>query len=209
MSFKKNSRLNLDVTHRCPLECPNCQRQTSFTNYGLVPHGRDLSVVEIDMIAKHFKEVAFCGQLSDPVHHPKFNEIMGQLKDVPEVFVHNAATAKPISWYIKSWKANPKAVWIFACDGLPKDSHKYRKNQDGEKMFEIMKEATKHLLSTPVWQCIRFKYNENDIETCKKMATDNGINFIIVESSRWLSDDDPFKPTKALKSKNAVYENKV
>jgi hypothetical protein len=59
-----------------------------------------------------------------------------------------------------------------------------------------------------VWQCIRFKYNENDIEEAKKMATDNGINFIVVESSRWLTDDDPFKPTKALKSKNAVYENK-
>ena len=208
MSFKKNSRLNLDVTHRCPLECPNCQRQTSFTNYGLVPHGRDLSAVEIDMIAKHFKEVAFCGQLSDPVHHPKFNDIMSQLKDVPEVFVHNAATAKPMSWYIKSWQANPKAVWIFACDGLPKDSHKYRKNQDGVKMFEIMKEATKHLLSTPVWQCIRFSYNENDIETCKKMANNNGINFMLTESSRWLTIDDPLKPTKALISKNAVYEIK-
>ena len=208
MSFKKNSRLNLDVTHRCPLECPNCQRQTSFTNYGLVPHGRDLSVVEIDMIAKHFKEVAFCGQLSDPVHHPKFNDIMSQLKNVPEVFVHNAATAKPISWYIKSWQANPKAVWIFACDGLPKDSHKYRKNQDGVKMFEIMKEATKHLLSIPVWQCIRFSYNENDIETCKKMANNNGINFMLTESSRWLTNDDPLKPTKALISKNAVYEIK-
>ena len=101
--FKQRRRLNLDVTHRCPLECPNCQRQTSFTNNGLVPHGRDLTIKEIKMIAKFFKDVAFCGQLSDPVHHPKFNEIMKELKDVPEVFVHNAATAKPISWYIKSW----------------------------------------------------------------------------------------------------------
>ena len=55
--FKKRVRLNLDVTHRCPLECPNCQRQTSFTNHGLVPHGRDLSAIEIDMIAKHFKDI--------------------------------------------------------------------------------------------------------------------------------------------------------
>ena len=204
--FKKRRRLNLDVTHRCPLECPNCQRQTSFTNDGLVPHGRDLTLDELDMIAKHFVDIGFCGQLSDPVHHPKFNEIMKMLKDVPEVFVHNAATAKPISWYIKSWQANPKAVWIFACDGLPKDSHKYRKNQDGIKMFEIMKEAKKHLLSTPVWQYIRFKYNENDIETAKKMAEDEGLSFIQIESSRWLGDDDPFTPTNSLKSKAAVYK---
>ena len=127
--FKQRRRLNLDVTHRCPLECPNCQRQTSFTNYGLVPHGRDLTMKEIKMIAKHFVDIGFCGQLSDPVHHPRFNEIMKELKDVPEVFVHNAATAKPMSWYVKSFKANPKAVWIFACDGLPDDEPGAFRNQ--------------------------------------------------------------------------------
>ena len=73
-------------------------------------------------------------------------------------------------------------------------------------IFEIMKEAKKHLVTTPVWQCIRFNYNENDIETCKKMAEDEGLSFISVESSRWLSDDDPFMPTNALKSKNDVYK---
>ena len=73
-------------------------------------------------------------------------------------------------------------------------------------MFEIMKEAKKHLLSTPVWQYIRFKYNENDIETAKKMAEDEGLSFIQIESSRWLGDDDPFKPTNSLKSKAAVYK---
>ena len=77
--FKQRRRLNLDVTHRCPLECPNCQRQTSFTNYGLVPHGRDLTMKEIKMIAKHFVDIGFCGQLSDPVHHPKFYKILEML----------------------------------------------------------------------------------------------------------------------------------
>ncbi|BCU99057.1 MAG: hypothetical protein CM15mV25_0520 [uncultured marine virus] len=45
---------------------------------------RDLTIKEIKMIAKFFKDVAF-GQLSDPVHHPKFNEIMKELKDVQSI----------------------------------------------------------------------------------------------------------------------------
>ena len=193
--FKKRVRLNLDVTHRCPLECPNCQRQTSFTNHGLVPHGRDLSADEIDMIAKHFKDIAFCGQLSDPVHHPKFNEIMSQLKNVPEVFVHNAATAKPMSWYIKSWQANPKAVWIFACDGLPKDSHKYRINQNGEYLFNVMKTGVE-LGNDIRWQYIIFKYNENDIPEAIDLAQRHKIPIHINKSSRWSGPNDPYKPSE-------------
>ena len=36
-------------------------------------------------------------------------------------------------------EANKNAKWIFGLDGLPKDSHKYRVNQDGNKLYEMMK----------------------------------------------------------------------
>lgn len=200
MSYFKTriNNLNLDLSHRCPLECPNCQRQTAFTNKGLIPYGRDLTLNEINMITDHFKSVGFCGQLSDPVHHPRFSEILEifNKKNVGAT-IHNASTAKPISWFIKSFKAKPNARWVFACDGLPKDSHKYRKNQDGEKMFEIMKIAKQHLNTTPVWQFIIFNYNEDNIEEAKKMALENGLEFILVQSSRWRDDDgkpDPLRP---------------
>ena len=198
--FKTRTTINVDSSHRYPLECPNCQRQTAFTFKGKVPHGRDLTMIEIEKLAIHFKSFTFCGQLSDPIHHPKFPQILQRLNDlkIPEVLVHNASSAKPMSWYIKCWKANPNALWTFACDGLPKDSHKYRKNQDGEKMFEIMKESVKHLKVIPIWQYIIFNYNENDIEEAKSMANNNGIDFLLTQSSRWKDRDgkpDPFRPT--------------
>jgi hypothetical protein len=46
------------------------------------------------------------------------------------------------------------------------------------------------------WQYIVFSYNENDIEEAEKMAIDNGITFMMTESSRWLSKDDPLRPSK-------------
>jgi MoaA/NifB/PqqE/SkfB family radical SAM enzyme len=209
--FKTRSWINVDSSHRCPLECPNCQRQTAFTFKGKVVHGRDLKMDEIEKLAKHFKSFVFCGQLSDPIHHPKFPTILNRLHEleIPEVLVHNASTAKPMAWYIKSWKANPNALWTFACDGLPKDSHKYRKNQNGEKMFEIMKESIKHLNTIPIWQFIIFNYNENDIEEAKIMANSNGIDFLLTQSSRWKDRDgkpDPLLPTGKYKP---VLRNKL
>ena len=196
--FKKRLHaLNLDLSHRCPLECPNCQRQTAFTKRGLIPHGRDLTLHEMDIITDHFKSVGFCGQLSDPVHHPRFNEILELFnKKNVGVMVHSAATAKPISWFIKSFKAYPNARWVFACDGLPKDSHKYRKNQDGEKQFRRLLLAKEHLNKLPIWQMILFSYNENDLDECIKMADEAGVIFNLINSSRWYKDDgsDPLIP---------------
>ena len=64
-------------------------------------------------------------------------------------------------------------------------------------MFEIMKIAKQHLNTTPVWQFIIFNYNEDNIEEAKKMALENGLEFILVQSSRWRDDDgkpDPLRP---------------
>jgi hypothetical protein len=46
------------------------------------------------------------------------------------------------------------------------------------------------------WQYIVFSYNEDNIDEAKAMAEDNGINFMLLESSRWYSEDDALKPTK-------------
>ena len=32
---RRHKRLNIDLSHRCPLECLRCGRQRSFTNKGL------------------------------------------------------------------------------------------------------------------------------------------------------------------------------
>ena len=41
-----------------------------------------------------------------------------------------------------------------------------------------------------------FKYNENDIEEATQLARDNNIKFMLLESSRWLGEDDPLRPSK-------------
>lgn len=197
--FLRRRNVNLDITHRCPLECPRCQRFSSFTSLGLKVPGEDMPFEEFKKIVDHFTHLNFCGQVSDPVHHPKFVEFLKYIHDHPEpksASIHHASAGKPLSWYPKAFKANPKARWWFGIDGLPKDSHKYRINQDGEKLFEIMKMSREHLNQLPVWQYIVFKYNENDIDEAKAIAKDLGVEFMLVNSSRWLGPDDPYRPSK-------------
>ena len=197
ISFYRRSKkgINIDLSNRCPLECMRCQRQTNFTLEGRKVYGRDATMDEIRKLSDYFSSFNFCGQLSDPVHHPKFIEILDYLykKDI-QVTVHNASSQKPMKWYIKAFQAHPRAKWIFAIDGLPEESNMYRINQDGEKLYRVMLEAKKHLKQTPSWQFIVFSYNEHNLEKAKKMAVDEGLMFIVLHSSRWMGEDDPLRP---------------
>tara|TARA_Y100001973_G_C5181794_1_gene325337 strand:+ start:493 stop:1128 length:636 start_codon:yes stop_codon:yes gene_type:complete len=197
---RRNKGLNIDITHRCALECPRCQRQTQFRDRGKRVYGVDISLEDIKKLAAFYKCFDFCGQLSDPVHHPKFIEILAYLRSVNvKCYVHNASSAKSLDWYIKAWKANTSATWIFGIDGLPNESHKYRVNQDGEKLFKIMCESKKYLNTRSVWQYIIFNYNEDHLEEAKRMADEHDLFFIQKQSSRWLAHDDPFMPSKKFK----------
>ena len=195
--FCKRISVNLDGNHRCSLLCPNCPRQTKYTNFGKKVAGKDISMKDYDKVIKHFHHINFEGQYSDPVHHPNFLKMLKKCYDNKvHATIQHASAAKPYDWYMKAFKINPNARWRFSIDGLPKDSHKYRINQDGKKLFRIMKKCASIMKNKPSWQYIVFNYNENDIETCKQMATDIGVEFIVVKSSRWNGKDDPLMPSK-------------
>ena len=196
--FKRSNGINIDVTFRCPLECPRCQRQ-KFKDVGKKVWGYDISLDDIRKLANYFKSFSFCGQLSDPIHHPQFIEILKLLyeKNI-HVNIHNASSFKSMSWYVKAFQAHPNAKWIFGKDGLPEESCLYRKNQDGEKLFKVMVESKKYLNKPPCWQFIIFSYNEHNIEKARTMALKHQVQFMLVQSSRWLDERDPLMPKSSL-----------
>ena len=191
--------INLDISPRCTLMCPRCRRQ-EYIDAGIPIPGHDLSITDFKKILKHFRRILFCGQVSDPIIHPKFHEFL-ELSVLPiyspsHITVATAASHRPISWYKKAFELNPKALWRFGVDGLPEESCLYRINQDGEKLFEVMKMGVSMGISVE-WQYIVFNYNENHVEQAKKMALDNHILFLIMYSSRWSGEDDPYQPTNS------------
>ena len=186
--------INLDISNLCTLECPRCDRQKK----GRPVPGHNMTVEEFTKIADYFDKILFCGQISDPIFNPNLLDFIQIAKEKgKQLNIHTAASQRPTNWWSNAFDTidKDKSKWIFALDGLPKDSHKYRINQDGEHVWEMMKLAVSKGVNVG-WQYIVFKYNEDDIETCKQMAIDNGIQFNLMHSSRWRGRDDPYKPSK-------------
>jgi hypothetical protein len=153
--------------------------------------GHDISIENYKKILSHFDSLNFCGSISDPVMHPKFIEFLS-LSTNHKVKVSTAVSQKPMHWYESAFESNPNAEWHFGLDGLPEESHLYRINQDGTKLFEVMKIAVMMGIKT-YWQYIVFKYNQDHIEKAKNMAKSYGMIFKEQHSSRW-DVDDPYIP---------------
>ena len=155
-------------------------------------------------VIDYFEEVYFV-QISDPIFHPQFIEFLKLLKGRKTV-VHTAASHKPEKWYKEAFEANTGAYWTFGIDGLPKDSHKYRINQDGEKLFKMACMAAKMGLLVK-WQYLIFNYNEKDIEEARKMAKDNNLILELQKSSRFWENDPLMPKNKEYYIERKSYEN--
>lgn len=160
--------------------------------------GYHLSLDEFDKVTNHFRGISFCGQYSDPSHHPQFIDFLKMCRR-KKVFaeVHVASTARSEEFFIEAFRANPEATWIFGIDGLPEQSHHYRVNQDGVKLYNIMLKAREYLRDKPRWQFILFKYNQDNVEKAMEMAKTEGLLFEFIQSARWHRklEVDPLKPT--------------
>ena len=198
-------KINLDITHRCTLQCQRCNRAIFAARGQKVP-GEDMTMNNFKKVIDYFEEIYFCGQISDPIFHPKFIDFLKLLKGRKTV-VHTAASHKPEKWYKEAFEANTDAYWTFGIDGLPKDSHKYRINQDGEKIFKMACLAAK-IVDKVKWQYIVFSYNENNIEEARQMAKDNNIIFEVQKSSRFWEGDPLMPKNKEYYIERKGYENK-
>tara|TARA_B100000902_G_scaffold386976_1_gene430358 strand:- start:1870 stop:2499 length:630 start_codon:yes stop_codon:yes gene_type:complete len=196
VKFFNRRGMNIDIGWRCALDCPRCARWRHFRKFGHKVHGYDITMEEYLKVIDFFNHhINFSGQYSDPIHHPKFIDFLKiNYERGIETRVHNASSHKPKEFFIKAFKANPEAGWYFGIDGLPEESHKYRINQDGPKLYDIMLESKKYLKRPPIWQYIIFSYNEHHVEEAREKARKDGVVFMYLQSSRWDSNDDELMP---------------
>ena len=193
MMNKAHYGVNIDIGARCTLECSACSR-TKLRKKGLPIPGKDITLDQFKKIANFFEYINFCGQVSDPIMNNNFIEFLKICNDKKiRTTVHVAASHRKEKWWSEAFEANKKAEWIFGIDGLPEDSHKYRKNQDGVKLFNMMLLA-KSMGIRCAWQYIIFNYNENTIEEAKRISEKNNIRFNLVATSRF-SENDPLRPS--------------
>jgi len=181
----KNKVLNIENTTRCTLLCHACKRTTFLDLNGAKFPGKDLTPQQFKKIVTYFDKITFGGQLSDPVFGIHFIKLLKICREHNiKTTVLTAATGKKENFYREAFETNPYARWTFGIDGPPKLSHKYRKNQDGEFLFEMMKLA-KQICKVPItWQYIIFPWNEFYLKKCQKKAEKLGVRMEIIISER-------------------------
>ena len=190
--------INIDTTNRCTLQCPACIRQTYYKHNKKSIPGTDISLESFDKITDYFDVISFCGNISDPTTHPNFYGLLKMCVDKSKkVDISLASSHRSVGWFKRHFlltKNNQDISWQFAIDGLPKDSHKYRIGQDGEKLFEVMKIAS--LMGCNVfWKYILFNYNEDDVDEAKQLADSINVPFVIIKSVRWERDMIKYRPS--------------
>ena len=192
----KDRKINFEPGITCRLKCPGCYMRADGMSKAKNPidyksqawdRRYNIPFEKYKVLFDVFDQFEFCGNLSDPIYHPDFIETLKHLKGKNlEIIFRTNGSGKSAEWWTEvfelcSWE---KWRWVFALDGLPKDSHKYRINQDGEQVFEIMKLGREMGIDIK-WQWIVFNYNQNDIDIGMLMADRYGIKFDYYHSTRW------------------------
>jgi MoaA/NifB/PqqE/SkfB family radical SAM enzyme len=184
IDLHKNKNLNLETGISCTLQCPDCARTIRQKPGGPGIPGKNLNLNQFSKLARFFKEIHFCGGWSDPIFNPDFISMLKicQTQNV-DAYVHTAASHKPKKWYEEAFDANKNAVWRFGIDGLPEESHTYRVNQDGVKLFKMMLLAASKEIKVE-WQYLIFEYNKKSIEKAKKLAKTYNLPLLLIDTPR-------------------------
>ena len=189
-----NKEINIDTSHRCLLECKFCIRQNINLGKETVrSHGvlyGDITPNHAKQMANNWKQLNFCGQISDPIYHQDLFSILQSINttNLEVLQIHTNGSGKSKTW----WKyfleyvstASYKTKIIFGIDGIDQKTSYHRKNQDFDQAYEAMIYLAKNDIDV-IWQFIPFKYNQHEILKAAEMALNNGISFQLLKSSRF------------------------
>jgi len=187
MKSLKN-KVNIDVTYRCPLECPFCDRQKYKKSKERIKESRDLPISDFKKILSFFDKITFCGQISDPIYHPKFHKLMEMFSEsnCSYLKIYTNGTRKSKEWWEKSFTIDDRVDWYFALDGTNQETANiYRKNTNFQEVFDTMI-LGKSLGASIYWQFIPFKHNEHQIEEYFELCEKYDIIPFMRKSSRWI-----------------------
>ena len=186
--------LHLEMTKRCLLECPKCPRTIYKGRYTIddlnIDHAKEL------VIKTKPRVVNMCGNLGDPIYHPRLIEFITWLEEENYSWdLHTNGSGKKQSWWQElydCYETKYNKIW-FGVDGLDDTAHNYRVGINWQQSFDAMCLGVKQGKDI-YWQWIPFSFNEHQIDDAKKLATDNGINLVLRLSARW-DKNDPLMPS--------------
>jgi MoaA/NifB/PqqE/SkfB family radical SAM enzyme len=195
--------LHLELTSRCTLRCPRCQRTSDPERLAIAD--LPLEIVRASMTRQSFPDLRFinmCGNYGDAIYHPRFHDIMEHLKHQGfDLRLETNGCHRPARWWRRTAEIFSRRDRVtLSIDGLDDTNHIYRVNARWPDILEAVAALKGRVFL--VWKLIVFRHNQHQVEEAEERARELGFDeFRIVRSSRfdgrWRGPDgtDPLKPT--------------
>jgi len=182
---QKYVRPNIDASHRCVFRCPQCIRQ-KITSQEQIKRSFDLQEHNFKKIIDYYEYgVTFCGQISDPIYHPKFLNLLKMCdENKTKVRVATVGSGKSDAWWDEAYSYNVgSSAWFFGVDGIDKKSELYRIGSNFDDVWNRMKQG-RDLGHVIVWQYIIFGYNEHEIDRAIEIAKEENFSIVFINTNR-------------------------
>jgi len=189
---QKYCRPNIDASHRCIFKCPQCIRQKN-TSQEQIRRSFDLEEKNFQKILDYYTHgITFCGQISDPIYHPKFLNLLKMCDGSGrKVRIATVGSGKSDDWWNEAYSYGiGENGWWFGVDGIDEKSELYRIGSNFQDVWKRMKQG-RDLGHVIVWQYIIFGYNEHEIDRAIEIAKEEDFSLLFINTNRGFNPNSP------------------
>lgn len=192
----KITKLQVEIGNFCNADCLGCVRtgelaksRIKFDGHFFVEPDAFTNILSSNA-GQHIQEIEFCGNIDEPLAHPRFLEILDAIYDQNPnliISIHTNGSTKTIPFYKelgeRICKFNKKSRVRFSIDGHANSVWLYRglKNYD-----QIIKHAQTCIDTGAgcVWQMVSFPWNEHESDSCETLAKQMGFLKFVLRRDR-------------------------
>lgn len=208
---------DFSITSFCQARCRSCARtnpDTGETADWLTPHHMDLKTFQslLNNSAERFKEtreIIFCGELGDPMMHPKIEEFLDTaLEYFDQIVVNTNGGLRQPEWYAHAAKKYDGRVRIdWGIDGMNQEiNNMYREGVDWQRAMDNMGSWFNNG-GGGQWEYLIFDWNWHHIQPAIDAADENGWRICLKFNNRdygLISDKNRQSAMKILEANNVL-----
>ena len=213
---------HIEISSKCTLRCPRCARQEvpdSLVNTELALEFFQRNFTP-EFILDNVEKITFCGDDGDPIYAHDLVPVIRYIKSVKPVeivIVTNGSHRKSEWWTELGSVLTDQDTVHFSVDGYDNASNNlYRVNSDFTSIMLGIETLRSVSTCRLVWAAIAFRFNEDQIDYMRSLATKLGMDaFQLTKSTKFGSvyasygTSDPLEPSKKYVSGSHRFERDV
>lgn len=188
--FPISNKIELELTSKCTIKCPNCPRTYQAHRRKEWDNGNINEEHLIDFLHSiKAYDFRLAGAYGDALYHPQLIKVIRAIKSLPNgrfIFDTNGSYRKKEDWDEIGKLMTREDFIVFSIDGTPENFTKYRVNADWPSI-ELGAKTLASYGARLRWKYIVFKYNQSfeDMKLAYDTARSLGFfQFVVVHTHR-------------------------